>query len=129
MLAQQPPSNNPFLANTTWTAVQQQILRSVSSSERTARLVYVTYDDGIEAWTISDKEIKAHWIAVRKHDLEKLAKKFSELCSTGSSSLEEVHSLGQRLYTILIAPVIQDLPPRALAIELDRTLQSLPIEA
>jgi CHAT domain-containing protein/predicted negative regulator of RcsB-dependent stress response len=129
MVAEGTAGSNVHTTNITWAALQQRISDTAISQHQTVRIVYVTYEDGVEAWTITAGQTKSHWIPISRHVLEESVKRFTEMCSTGSSSLDELHALGRKLYSILIAPVLQDSPPQTLVIETDRTLQNLPMEA
>src|SRR5207248_8495298 len=52
MMAGKGLTANAPAAKLTWTALQQQIRQTVILPDQAARLVYVTFEDGIEAWSI-----------------------------------------------------------------------------
>lgn len=112
-----------------WAALRQQILGSAVIPVAEDRLVYLTYDDGLEIWVIHEKIIKPHWISIDRHISERLVSRFVEVCTTGYSNLTTVKSIGHQLYAILFAPIIDDLQQQALTVELDRSLQNTMIEA
>src|SRR5205085_6283107 len=46
-----------LLKKLTWMELQPQVFQPVILTEHPFRLVYVTYEDGIEAWTVNRNEI------------------------------------------------------------------------
>jgi CHAT domain-containing protein len=59
-----------------------------------------------------------------------MIRQFSQACARPDSALAEVQKQGQDLFSLLVQPVLADLPPLSVTvIELDHSLASLPIEA
>lgn len=119
------PGNNSFTASAAFPS-SGAFLPSVSEPH----LVYASFDDHLQLWTITGSQIQGKAIAVKRSDLERLARGFAELCATPDSSLAEINKKGQELYGLLLRPAAGQLSAfSAVTIELDQPLAALPIEA
>ena len=128
MIAKTGQASAPAVSQISWPLLQRQILPPTMPSKLGSRIVYLAYDDGVEIWVIDQKGIKPHWVEISRGDLERLVKNFAEECSTGTSNLNQVRALAQKLYSTLFSPIARDLHQQTLTVELDRPLQGLLFE-
>ncbi|MGB6385337.1 MAG: CHAT domain-containing protein [Terriglobales bacterium] len=97
-------------------------------------LVYGVLPDGLAIWVYDNRGISTKWIPKSprelKEELEDLAANFYAQCSDPASDLSALRRDSQTLYSLLIAPVEQNLDPkRTLVIESEGFLARLPFEA
>ena len=91
---------------------------------------YAQFRDGIEIWTMDDRGITAHWVAVPKREFDRTARRFGRECADPKSNLDLLRSDGRKLYGWLIAPVSETLSPdRLIAFETDRAIGEIPFAA
>lgn len=101
-----------------------------SALNGSAAVVYVFARDGIFVWTLTQEGVKERLIETNPSYIRMLANRFSELCSSATSSLSSVQSLGRQLYRVLVAPVEGDLTPgQPLIVEADGSLSVIPFQA
>ncbi|HEU4415274.1 MAG TPA: CHAT domain-containing tetratricopeptide repeat protein [Candidatus Angelobacter sp.] len=94
------------------------------------RLVYAGFPDGVQIWIASNGSVHGKWIATEQQDFEQLAHDFVRKCATESSNLKELQQQGQKLYSLLIDPVLSDISAApVLTVELDKRIYNLPMEA
>jgi len=101
-----------------------------STLDGSAAIIYVFGRHGIFVWTVTQEGVKERLIDTDPSYAKMLANRFSELCSSATSSLTSVQSLGRQLYKLLVAPVEGDLAPgQPLVVEADETLSVIPFQA
>lgn len=111
-----------------WQKVEAEIAKIKFPSER--HLVYASFEDGVEAWTVDISGIRTHWIQMPQTNLERLVNGFAEKCADRSSPLTDIHVEAQALYRLLLQPVVSDLPQSStVVVELDRALSRLVLPA
>jgi CHAT domain-containing protein len=116
------------LDGNSWHAVQRQTAALHALSGK--HLVYASFEDGLQMWTIDGTDIKGHWIQIRQPDLQLLVNDFAEECANPSSSLGDVQAQARKLYGLLLQPVVSELPPSGtVVVEIDRTLSRLVLPA
>jgi CHAT domain-containing protein len=102
----------------------------VFAGDKSPRIVYAEFKDGVQIWVSWRGEIQGSWVKIDKQDVDGPTRQFIELCATDSSKLTDVQELGGKLFTILLRPVASELPVSGdLVIELDPGAYNLPIEA
>ena len=117
-----------MLASPSWDTVKTEIAKVRFPSEK--HLVYASFDDGTEVWTIDSTGLKAHWIKTRRTDLESLVNEFAEHCADPSFPLGAIHAEAQALYKLLLEPVISELAESStVVVEVDRPLSRLVLPA
>ena len=84
----------------------------ISAGNSPARLVYADFSDGLHIWIAKDGEVRSRWVEIAKQDFENMTREFAEKCAVEDSSLDDLHRLGARLFSVLLQPVISDLAPR-----------------
>jgi CHAT domain-containing protein len=93
-------------------------------------LTYAVLPDGLAIWAYDDHDFKASWNPKSTKELQELAGRFHDLSSDPGSELSALQRDSRSLYELLIFPVEQHLAPgRALVIEADGWLASIPFEA
>ena len=101
-----------------------------STLDGSAAVIYVFGRHGLFVWTVTQEGVKERLIETDPSYAKMLANRFSELCSSATSSLTSVQSLGRQLYKLLVAPVEGDLAPgQPLIVEADETLSVIPFQA
>ncbi len=91
---------------------------------------YAQFRDGIEIWTLDDRGIAAHWVAVPKREFDRTARRFGRECADPHSNLPLLRSDGRKLYGWLIAPVAEKLSSdRVIAFETDGAIGQIPLAA
>jgi CHAT domain-containing protein len=116
--------------STDWPELWSRIESISWPSNGPARLVYATFSDGVQIWTINNNELRSVWVSAKRENLEQLVRQFSDACADKNSPLLEVQRLGTDLYTLLLQPLDEIVSSSSLiSIELDRSLSSLPFEA
>lgn len=99
-------------------------------SDNSARIIYAVFDDGFQIWVTTNGKLTTVWVATKSGYLTEMAERFREICARPDSSLDEANRLGERLFGLLLQPAMSELPPGwKVAIELDRALAGLPLEA
>jgi CHAT domain-containing protein len=99
-------------------------------AEPAVRIVYAVFNDGVQIWMPSKGELRATWVGMSREQLEQLVQRFSHACAQPNSPLSEVHKQGQDLFSLLVQPVIDQIPVGSvIAIEMDRSLANIPFEA
>lgn len=94
------------------------------------RLVYATFADGVQIWSIRNRHIQSHWVNIAKSDLESQLRVFAEQCATPDSSLSEVERQGHKIYALLLQPVAAELAESKTVIaELDQSAYNLSLES
>jgi len=95
-----------------------------------ARLVYASFEDGIQIWVTSRKGTVGAWVDWKQKDFERAVHEFAERCADPDSSLNDVQEHGSWLFEKLLRPILSSLPESGLVIvELDRLVYNLPMEA
>jgi CHAT domain-containing protein/tetratricopeptide (TPR) repeat protein len=97
-------------------------------------LAYGVLPDGLAIWVYDNRGVTAKWIPKSpqesKEALQDLATNFYAQCSDPNSDQGALRRDSQTLYTLLIAPIEQNLDPkRTLVIESEGFLARLPFEA
>ena len=101
-----------------------------STLDGSAAVVYVFGRHGIFVWTVTQEGVKERLIETNPSYVKMLANRFLELCSSATSSLTSVQSLGRQLYKLLVAPVEGDFTlGQPLMVEADGTLSVIPFQA
>ena len=129
MVAGKNPQKATKIRQVPWTALQKEIDRLHVAQGLNTHIVFFTDDDAVNVWVVSGQGVKTHKIAVARSELEHLLNQFADRYSVETSNLAEVHALGERLYTLLFAPLSGDIHDSLITIELDRPLQKLLVEA
>ena len=94
------------------------------------RLVYAIFKDGLQIWFSRNNSILGKWVAVDQKDLEQTAHEFVRTCAIESSNLKELQQEGEKLYSLLLEPILGEVPNfPVITVELDRHISSLPLEA
>lgn len=94
------------------------------------RLIYANFKDGLQIWTSNGTSIQSTWVKVKQQDFERAVRNFAEHCATPDSSLSELREQGVWLYSVLLQPVIAQLPEsQVVVVELDRSAYNLSFEA
>jgi CHAT domain-containing protein len=94
------------------------------------RVVYANFDDGIFIWASRDGRVTSQWVEIGKQDFENLTREFVEKCAMEGSNLRELNQLGEKLFAVLLQPVISSISSSApVIVELDRMAYNLPMEA
>lgn len=103
---------------------------TVTPEPAAVRLVYATFEDGLQIWVNSSKGVGGSWIDWKQKDFEREVHDFAERCADPDSSLNAVQEHGTWLFEKLVQPVLHNLPESELVIvELDRLVYNLPMEA
>lgn len=98
--------------------------------DKTSRLVYAQFADGIEIWSLRGDATESKWVPVNRPEFEFVAKRFDEECADPKSNLDALRRDGRRLYDWLIAPVSGDLRRGGeLAVETDGAISGLALGA
>ena len=93
-------------------------------------LSYVVLPEKIIVWTYDNRGVSAQRIQGLPTDIERRARRFSELCSDPRSDLQDVKENARELYDLLVAPIKEKLVAnRTLIIETDGSLAGIPMEA
>jgi CHAT domain-containing protein len=132
-----PSQENTVVATTpkkadkvSWPSIWAHAAEVSWQEDQTARLVYAVFNDGIQIWAISKSKLTGVWVPIIREKLEKMVQQFSQGCARPDSALTEVLRHGQELFSLLLQPVIDELPVGSvIAVELDRSLTGLPLEA
>ena len=91
---------------------------------------YALYADRLLIWVFAGRGVQQQQIAIRKSEIELLARHFTEHCAQPESNLQTVQSEARQLYQLLVAPVAPWLKGyRHLVIEADGALDSVAFEA
>lgn len=94
------------------------------------RLIYAGFQDGVQIWVRSNDSVHSRWAAIEQQDFEQLAHDFVRKCATESSNLSELQQQGEKLYSLLLQPIANDIPENSvLTVELDKRVYNLPVEA
>jgi CHAT domain-containing protein/cytochrome c-type biogenesis protein CcmH/NrfG len=93
-------------------------------------LAYGVLPDGLAIWVYDNRGVSVTWIPNSSQDLKELASAFYARCAEPDSDPRSVRRDGQKLYSLLIAPVEPRLDSkRTLVIEAEGILARLPFEA
>lgn len=102
----------------------------LTASPNQTRLVYAIFEDGMQIWTVRPTDIESKWIKIKQEDLVHEVQEFVAKCATASSNLADIQTQGRRLFSLLLGPVIVQVPEsQPVIVELDRATNDLPIEA
>jgi CHAT domain-containing protein/predicted negative regulator of RcsB-dependent stress response len=94
------------------------------------RIVYAIFKDGLQIWFSRNNYIVGRWVAIDQKDFEQTAHDFVKKCATESSNLKDLQQQGQKLYAILLEPILGEVPNfSVITVELDRRVSGLPLEA
>jgi CHAT domain-containing protein len=131
LLTQEPHSGDPEeTAAMTQARNRWRVDRTPTSSLQETRLTYATFEDGLQIWTTSGKGVRSAWVKIKQEDLAHDIRDFVEKCASSGSDLAEIQVQGKKLFSILLQPVLLQLPEsRPVIVELDRPAYALPIEA
>lgn len=95
-----------------------------------ARVIYASFDDGIQIWLSTQHGVSSVWSEIAKQDFVSLAHNFERDCSTPTSSLSSVQQEGRKLFSLLLEPLIPQLTGiETVVVEPDSDLDGLPFEA
>src|SRR5215472_14155124 len=95
-----------------------------------ARVIYASFEDGLQIWVYRGRQIHSRWIDIRQGELRQAAEEFTRQCSSPSSNLDALQKRGERLYSLLLQPVMSELPEKGtLVIEPDSPTSDLPLGA
>jgi CHAT domain-containing protein/tetratricopeptide (TPR) repeat protein len=95
-----------------------------------ARLVYASFEDGVQSWVSSSKGAGGVWVDWQQKDVERTVREFAERCADPDSSLNDVQEHGAWLFEKLLQPILPSLPESGpVIVELDRLVYNLPMEA
>jgi CHAT domain-containing protein/tetratricopeptide (TPR) repeat protein len=98
-------------------------------SSAALRLIYASFDDGVQIWGLKNGHLQSSWVIISKSDIEKELRIFAEECATPDSSLADVERQGLKLYSILVQPVAAELSEsQAVIVELDQSAYGLSLE-
>jgi len=90
---------------------------------------YGLLPEGLAIWAYDSRGVTAKLVLRDPKEIERLARRFRELCADQSSDLSSLHREGKKLYDLLIAPIAEGLPEgRPLMIEADQALADVPLE-
>jgi CHAT domain-containing protein len=93
------------------------------------RLIYASFQDGLQIWAVRNNHIQSSWVSVPRADLENDIRIFAEQCATPDSDLNDLDKQGLKLYALLIQPVVATLSDsQTVVIEFDESLHGLSIE-
>jgi CHAT domain-containing protein len=124
-ISQQGP---PALIQASTATSRNSVLQFLSSPG--VRLVYATFADGVQIWSIKNGRIQSHWVKVEKIDLENDIRVFAEQCATPDSSLVDLGRQGLKLYALLLQPVAAELAEsKTVIVELDQSAYNLSLES
>jgi CHAT domain-containing protein len=99
-------------------------------NQQGVRIVYAIFNDGLQIWFQQNRSVQSKWIAINQQNFEELAHDFVKNCATESSNLKDLQQQGLELYSLLLQPVVGDLPSsQIITVELDRRVSGLPLEA
>ena len=99
-------------------------------SRQETRLIYATFEDGLQVWTTGSKNVQSKWIKIKQEDLAHDIRDFVAKCAASGSDLAELQVQGKKLFSILLQPIILQLSESSpVIVELDRPAYGLPIEA
>lgn len=131
-LAQDPHSGGfeELAARTIPAGIRWRTDRTPRPSPQETRLIYATFEDGLQVWATGSKGVQSKWIKIKQEDLERDIRDFVEKCAASASDLTELQVQGKKLFSLLLQPILQQLPEASpVVIELDRPAYALPIEA
>jgi CHAT domain-containing protein len=128
LLDSQP--KNPPMGATSWEELQRKILAIEIPRDREMHVVYASFKDRLHVWVVGNKRIRSKWIELKRPELESLSENFGNRCADKNSLLEDVHEQGERLFGLLVQPVLPEIgESQTVAFELDQPLQKLPMQA
>jgi CHAT domain-containing protein/cytochrome c-type biogenesis protein CcmH/NrfG len=91
---------------------------------------YAVYPRGISVWVYDNRGVVNKWVSFRQEELDRLSRRFVELCADPNSDIAEFRHEAQHLYQLLIRPIADQLVSgRTLIIEGDGAIEGIPIQA
>jgi len=109
---------------------QRNQFRPVLPRASETRVVYASFEDGLQIWVYRGRQVHSRWIDIRQGELRQAAEEFTRLCSSPSSNLDALQKRGERLYLLLLQPIMSELPEKGtLVIEPDSPTSDLPLGA
>lgn len=102
----------------------------VEQTEPKTTLVYANLPNGPFAWAISGRSIRSIPLRVSYEDLNQLAGKFADECSSPTSDMGDLQTRANQLYNLLVEPFAALLPEDgAILIEPDDEFAKIPFNA
>jgi CHAT domain-containing protein len=99
------------------------------SSSAGIRLIYASFQDGLQIWTVKNNHLQSTWVNVTRLDLENDIRTFAEQCATPDSSLSDVDKQGLKLYSLLVQPVAAEFSDlQTVVVEFDESVNGLSME-
>jgi CHAT domain-containing protein len=106
------------------------LLPFLSVPDGQTRVIYASFDDGLQIWVTDRNGLQSRWIVGNKLELNKLVDDFRSLCATPASKLEDVQKQSRILYSKFVQPITGHISDSGvLVVELDNSLANLPLEA
>ena len=98
-----------------------------SASAAETRIIYATFNDGMQIWVSRNGNVTSKWEEVGIKDLENVTEEFTNKCAVADSKITDLHQLGIKLFSIFLLPVISDISPASpIIIESDQLLTACP---
>lgn len=131
-----PILQDQFMANAQRTGKRKAKIAPMSAAQPASasaaetRIIYATFNDGMQIWVSRNGNVTSKWEEVGIKDLENVTEEFTNKCAVADSKITDLHQLGIKLFSIFLLPVISDISPASpIIIESDRIAYSLPMEA
>jgi CHAT domain-containing protein/tetratricopeptide (TPR) repeat protein len=102
---------------------------SLSTLQTETIVSYAEFEDGLWIWSYDNRGILAIKSPAAPAEIDSLASRFVEFCSTPSSDTEALRRDARKLYELLIEPIRARLLDRSIVVfELDAGLVQIPME-
>lgn len=99
------------------------------SSNRGTRLIYASFQDGLQIWSVKGDKLQSTWVNVKRADLVDNIRTFADQCATPDSGLNAIDNQGLKLYSLLVQPVASELSDsQTIVVEFDDSLGGLSME-
>lgn len=93
-------------------------------------LVYASFADRVQIWTIQGKDIKSQSVEVKQSELRRMVQDFEQSCENLNSAPGQLAKQARGLYSLLLGPLSAELAPvKQLVVELDEPISMLTLEA
>lgn len=90
------------------------------------RVIYASFEDGLQIWVYRAGRVRSAWVPVKRSDLRQAIEGFTKECSTATSNISTLQEHAEKLYSLLMRPVISELPENAVVVaEPDDTISDL----
>lgn len=94
------------------------------------RVVYASFEDGLQIWVYRNARVSSTWVPVKKIDLQQAVQEFGKQCSTSTSSVDTLQEEGAKLYSLLLRPVASELPEKGVVVvEADDVISDMSLGA